>query len=91
MSGMSIRQANERDAAAAAARINGSSAITSRQKLVYAAAIVAVIAVAFGSYSYLNAATPKRSKEGKAKPFFADKPPPIDAPAGTRCSALAFP
>lgn len=86
MSGMSIRQANERDAAAAAAAegSNGSSAGASRQKLLYAAAVVALVAIAVGSYTYFNSAAPKRSKEGKSKPFFADKPPPIDAPAGSR-------
>ncbi len=86
MPGMSIRQANERDAAAAAAataeRSQGSTATSSKQKIIYAAAIVALVAVACASYAYLNSPGPKRSKDGKSKPFFADKPPPIDAPAG---------
>ncbi len=80
MAGMSIRQANERDAAAAAAALNPTAA--SKRKMVYAAVIVAIVAVAFGSYTYMNSPGPKRSREGRQKPFFADKPPPIDAPAG---------
>ena len=80
MAGMSIRQANERDAAAAAAALNPTAA--SKRKIVYAAVIVAIVAVAFGSYTYMNSPGPKRSREGRQKPFFADKPPPIDAPAG---------
>jgi hypothetical protein len=79
MSGMSIRQANDRDAAAAAAAAN-----PPKRKLVYIAAVVAILAVALGSYSYFS--TPgatKRSKQAKPKSFFEDKPSPMDAPAGS--------
>ena len=80
---MSIREANERDAAAAAAAATAAAGSPSKQKLIYAAAIIALVAIAFGTYSYLGSPA-RRPKQGKSKSFLEDQAPPIDAPAGLR-------
>jgi len=84
--GISIRQANERDAAAAAAAAGGGGGDRSashappHRLLIYAAVVVALAAVAFGGYSYLKAPpAPKSSRHGKSSSF-SSKAPPIDAP-----------
>ena len=82
--GISIRQANERDAAAAAAAAGGgdrsASHASPHRLLIYAAVVVALAAVAFGGYSYLKAPpVPKSSRHGKSSSF-SSKAPPIDAP-----------